>query len=364
MKRGLYLSVFLMPILSACSQGGFEQAAQSSTAAKANIGYVPIVTEGSVVVIDTAGNRIVEQIPNVVARPTILRALPDRSKIYVLNYALTPPYEVGVISTATDTVIKKIPVSGVTTFSFQLSPDGSLLYVPSMPTDPTISLVDVIDTATDTVIRSLQVPSGIGGIEVSPDGSALYLVFSDGTAGAYDPATGQELRPPISGGGTFPVWTNISADGSKLYTINLDDSIGVIDVHSWTLSKTIPTGAGSSPVAGTVTPDGRQLYISNLSAHNLLVIDTQTDAVLRTIDTGDAPDVIVFPPDGRRGYVSTLGGASPLFLPHAGIPVFLALLFAAPSLVPSDIVTYDTSTDQVIGDPIVTGSVAGIGVFF
>lgn len=321
------------------------------------LGYVPVSGEGAVYVIDTATQTLLKKIADVGSHPTVLRMLPDRSKIYVDNFG-PERGEIAVIDTRTDTVVKKIPTHGLPFASIQLSPDGRFLYVPT-----SASLMQVIDTRSDQVVRSFALPGSPIAIEISPDGQRLYVFFSDSTVAPYDAQTGTPLRPRLPVQGVGPDWGALSADGNKLYAMNeLSDSISVIDTQAWAVVKNLPLPPGSAPVSGTLTPDGSQLYVCNVGTRTIAIVDTRTDTVAKVVPTKHAPVVVGFSADGRRAYVSDLGAASLAFSAPLGGTIGLAFFSFQPGL-PGNVVTYDTRTHQPIGRPVLTGTGPIVGVY-
>jgi YVTN family beta-propeller protein len=79
--------------------------------------------------------------------------------------------------TDTNTVTATIPVA--TPGRMAVSPDGSLLYVTNVGSNPSGS-VSLIDTATNTVITTVPVGNFPTFVAVSPDGTHLYVVNSFG----------------------------------------------------------------------------------------------------------------------------------------------------------------------------------------
>jgi YVTN family beta-propeller protein len=127
---------------------------------------------------------------------------PDGSKVYVTNGG---DGTVSVIDTATDTVIDPpIPVGGGP-FGVEVTPDGSKVYV----TNGSDGTVSVIDTATDTVIATIPVGLGPFGVAVTPDGSKVYVANSGrrretNTVSVIDTATDTVSATISVGFGSIP----------------------------------------------------------------------------------------------------------------------------------------------------------------
>lgn len=322
-----------------------------------HIGYVPISAEGAVYVIDTAAQKVIKKINDVGMHPTVLRMLPDQSKIYVDNFG---PYlnQVSVISTTTNQVVKKIATSGTPFASMQLSPDGRYLYVPT-----NTLLLQVIDTRSDMIVSTFKLPAVPLGVEVDERG-LLYIMFSDSTVGMYDPRSGAELRPRISTGGTDPGWATFSADGKKLYIANaLSDNLGVLDVESWKIVNSISVGIGGGPISVTLSPQG-DLYVCNTGTRNIVVVDGKTEKVKRVIQRDTVPVVVGFSPDGSKTYLSDLGTASVGYMPGTAVPLITLAFFSFIPGMPSKVVTLDTATGTASGTPIHTGTGPVLGIYF
>ena len=93
------------------------------------------------------------------------------------------------------------------------------------------------------------------------------------------------------------------------------------DAASWTLSLPRPpvqtadsaarprfastiSGPGDRPQGVAFSPDGRRAYVPHVVSNSLLIIDTATGRVLRSIDLPTAPQYVVAAADGRRIFVT------------------------------------------------------------
>ena len=216
------------------------------------------------------------------------------------------------------------------------SPDGLLLVV-SMDE----SKVDIVDEATLTTVASLNTGKGPHEVRVAPDGRNAYVVsgrtitaidiptrtvratFDLGDHSAHDvrisrdggrlwaacaqtqtvveldTARGTVLnRYPTNRDGAW--FVEVTADESKLYTPNLEGtSVSAITRGSANV-KVLPLDFRAYGI--DVTPDGKHVLVSGRA---LTVIDTSTDAVVRTIATTPADTGrIRITPDGLRVVVA------------------------------------------------------------
>lgn len=190
---------------------------------------------------------------------------------------------------------KQIPLPGLRPQAIALSPDGRCLAV----SGKTSELV-IIDPAVGTIAQNVALPS-------EEQNTALA-----------DPSSPNILEPDKKGQLSY-TGLIFSPDGRHLYLSNVNGSIkvfAVADDGSVTPSHTIPLPPANAPrrineiPAGlALSTDGRTLYACANLSNRLLVIDTQSNAVTRSFDTGVAPfDVRLL--DGKA-YVSNWGGRRP-----------------------------------------------------
>jgi YVTN family beta-propeller protein len=216
-------------------------------------------------------------VPIAESAPSGLDVSEDGSRLYV---ALNMRHAVGVIDTATRTMIREIPV-GIYPYTTVLSKDGSKVYVsnwggrvpgPNDFTDgmfsvvvdrrtgiPVSGTVSVIDTASNTVIKTVDVELHPSGMALSSNGDRVYVTNANSdTVSAIDTATDAVLR-------TLSVQLHAATGGAH------------------------PTILGSSPNAVAVSPEGSRLYVANASENAVAVLDPDRDqagAVLGLIPTG------------------------------------------------------------------------------
>ena len=103
--------------------------------------------------------------------------------------------------------------------------------------------------------------------------------------------------------GRGPEGIDLSPDGSELWVGNREDgTISIIDVETDLVKATFEVG--NFPIRVRFTPDGRRVLISDAALNELIVIDAVTCEVVRRIPTGDMPVGILVEPDGRRAWVA------------------------------------------------------------
>lgn len=125
--------------------------------------------------------------------------------------------------------------------------------------------VSVLAIAPETAVRQIAVARAPEGIDLAPDGSALWVA---GVA-----SRNEEAR------------------------------ISVIDPKSASVVRTIPITA---KLANRLkfTPDGTRVALSDPGTNEVVIFDAVTGDVVKKIATADGPAGILFTPDGKRLFVA------------------------------------------------------------
>lgn len=339
-----------------------------STSGPDGLIWMPNYGANSVVAFDPDTLDQVKTIPSVGDHPLVIKMLPDQSRMFVGNFG-PATWQVSVIDTATESVIKQIPTLGPAYAVSVLSKDGRYLYVPTG-----LSVVQVIDTQSLEIVRTLPIalPPGPAHIEISPDGKVVYAFSALGTVTPYDAVTGAVLSPPIFLGGFVPGWGAISEDGNTLYAVNFFSGLTTIDVPSWQVTRVLQLPIAAGPLSATLSPDGKHIWVCNYFDNEIVVLDTGTGERLDTISTDQAPVYVGFSSDGGTAYVSFVDGSSGVlgqsqapFLP--GVDQLVEAYgetnaYAAAILgLDTSLVAYDTSTGKPTKTTTLKGAlVAGV----
>lgn len=343
--------------LRACLLGGLAALGCGTALAAPAAGtiYIPVDDENSVYVFNTNTGALTKKI-GVGTHPIVLKALPDGSKVYVDNFGLCP-WQVSVIDTASNTVSKTINMMGDPYASFELTKDGRYLYVPT-----NANVVQVIDTTNDSIVKTISTGNGPLAVQISPDGSKLYVFNSQNQLEVYNTSSGQRTGL-VSVNGMVPAWSAISPDGIYVYSLNFTTSnITKIDTRTLKIADTITLPSGSWPLSGTLTPDGTRMWVANIGTYDVTVIDTTTDKIIRKMPTTNAPAFVGFSPDGTKAYLSDLGPVSAL--PPALRFLIYDFFYALPPGLTGHVTTYNTSTFQQTGAVLSTGTGPVAGVYF
>ena len=182
--------------------------------------------------------------------------------------------------------------------------------------------VTVIDTDKNAVVQTIQVGKRPRGVQVSHDGTTLYIALSglpkcppsvpdeeceklerdlkaDGIA-AVDIKTLQVKK--VYPAGSDPEQFDISPDG-RLIVANEDSaSVTVLDLKSGAIVKRVPVG--KEPEGVRVAPGGKYVLVTNESDNSISILDAKTLEVVKSVTVGKRPRDIAFMPDGKTAYVS------------------------------------------------------------
>ena len=175
-----------------------------------------------------------------------------------------------------------------------VTPDGSTLVVADHLGDAA-SVVD-LTTGSVTTVAAGHAPVGVA---VSADSTTAYVTNQGGNSVSVLDLTADQ--PTVTA--TVTVGTHPSAllvHDTTLYVADGDsDEISLIDTTTNAVVRTIDlapySGAqvGSNPTGLALAPDGTTLYVANSGNNDVDVIDTATDTVQGSIPTGWYPSAVV-----------------------------------------------------------------------
>ncbi|MCA9676935.1 MAG: YncE family protein, partial [Myxococcales bacterium] len=180
-----------------------------------------------------------------------------------------------------------------------LSPDQHTLYVSNFYHQEVLAL----DADTLAVTRRFHVGKVPKHMAISADGRTLYASnWDSGSTTIIDIATGDAQDIAV---GREPRGTAASADGTRLYVVNFDsDTISVIDLATRRVVKTLGKVGCDAPRHAVVTRDDRWVLVTCYHGRNVVVIDRQTDEVVRSITVGQGPKTIDVSWDGAFAYTA------------------------------------------------------------
>jgi len=187
--------------------------------------------------------------------------------------------------------------------------EGELLYVPNSSS----TSVSVFSANADGSLTSVTTIAGVGttprGAAVRGDQAFAYVTISgDNQIKVIDTATNTVAQTVSTG--TTPFGVAVSHDGSRVYVANQGSTtVSVYDAHATTgqLTAAGTITAGTAPRALTLNSDGTRLYVANQTSGTVSVINTATNAVIATINTGGQLTDVAVNPAGTRAYVVDIG---------------------------------------------------------
>lgn len=246
----------------------------------------------------------------------------DRGKAYVSNQ----DGGVSIIDLNTLTATGTIDVKAEGPRGLAVSDDGKLLVVATRENGS----VSVIDTATNEVVKQIPVgknpefvrirgnfafvsyePSSKGGPPPAPGSAAAKEAEKDAEDDDTEPARigiidlklGKKVREIVGGPETEGI--EFSKDGKQLVITNeADNTVTVHNLKTGKLLKTIKTHEyGDRPRGVKVSPDGKT-YVVTLEYGNKFMVMDKNFKVLRTVDTGATPYGISYDRKGEHIYVA------------------------------------------------------------
>ena len=278
--------------------------------------YVSNEGSGEISVIDVESDSVIGTI-DVGTRPRGVRVTPDGRRVYVAlsGSPRCPPTMpdaecaklvsdkskdgIAEIDATTRRVLRVLP-GGSDPEQFDLSPDGSQLYV----SNEDVGKTTIVDVASGKVTASIAVGDEPEGVKTSPDGRTVYVTSeSDNSVHAIDAATGRERRSIAVG--KRPRDIAFLPDGSALFVSNESGaSVTRIDAVSGAVAATIALPEGSLPMGLAVSPDAVRLYVATGRGGEVLAIDTRTNEVVGRVKVGRRPWGIALTRDGDKLYVA------------------------------------------------------------
>jgi len=237
-------------------------------------------------------------------------------------------------------------------YAVAVSPDGTRLVVTNTA-DGTVSLVN---TATNKVISTIQVGSKPAGVVFDPTGTQFYVMNYGGVVGSVSAVSlpGNTVAAPIVIG-NGPFFAAIGPAGSpsagKLYVtmygpVGDGNTVSVIDTATNQVTTVSLAAAGAGPQAVAISPDGTRVWVGTAVSGKVSVIDTATNAVIKTFPVSGAGG-IAFSPDGHFAYVANFDANTVSVINTANYATVATIgVGASPSLVavsPDGSVAYVTN---------------------
>jgi YVTN family beta-propeller protein len=275
---------------------------------------LPSLTKGSVTPIDTATNTVIKTIP-ITGNPLDVALGPDGKTAYVASQSASASGSlqgsVIPVSTSTYRAGAHIKVAAEVPAAMLITPNGKTLYVGDWDS----GTVTPICTAANTAGKPIKTGANPFAVTmaITPNGKTLYVVNEE-PYGTVTPITtaGNRAGRNIKVGVT-PFAIVITPDGKTAYVLNLAEgesgkgSVTPINTATNTAGKPIPMKHAAFPLAANlmvITPDGQTIYAAGLTT--LTPIDTATNTALPAIRVAPPHGLdtaVAITPDGRTVYV-------------------------------------------------------------
>lgn len=226
----------------------------------------------------------------------------EQSYLLVLNKAENT---LAIIDPQGYKVIAKVP-TGEGPHEVIASADGKLAFVANYGTQTVLgNSLSVIDLEAKKELRrvdlgALRRPHGI----VFINGKVYFTCEVNRLIARYDPAadkvdwlmgTGQDATHMLVA----------TADAKRIYTANIRSNTVTVFDSSIPPMKVIQIPVGNQPEGIDLSPDGKELWVGQNTEGKITIIDTATNKVKESLQTGGVPIRVKFTPDGKRVLVSS-----------------------------------------------------------
>jgi YVTN family beta-propeller protein len=173
-------------------------------------------------------------------------------------------------------------------------PDGRIY------ANTTENRVAVLDASTRRVLRHLRVGDVPSHLELSNDGTRLYVA----NAGSDDVSVVDTLTDTIvatAKTGKRPLLPCVTESGFVYVPSGPDETVTVLDTEGRGVAT---VSVGKAPHDIAVSPNGRWAYQPNSASHTITVIDALTHCAIGEVAVGLGPGHVAFTPDSRYAYIA------------------------------------------------------------
>jgi YVTN family beta-propeller protein len=290
------LTIVVAVILAASSYLYFLQKGQKDVYA-----YIPNADEGSISVIDTAKDKMINKIKVDSQLSDGIEASRDGKYIYAGNYSKG---ELIVIEAKTGKVEKRIR-TGKNLHGIDLTPDGKNLYLASgdFKEGEEYNYISVVNTKTLKIVKEIRTTSkSPAHIDFSQDGSLAYVSNILSNDISLIDTKSKEIIATIPVG-RIPNEVEPSKNDKYLYVANVTDgTVSVVDILKRKEIKTIKAGEGTHGL--TLSPDGKYLYAANRTSNDLIKFDLTNYKIVEKIVTGKTANHVSYVPNSNKLYVT------------------------------------------------------------
>lgn len=268
---------------------------------KTMLAYIPNADEGTISVIDTEKDQVINTIKVDSQLSDGIEASRDGKQIYVGNYSKG---ELFVIDADSGKTLDKIK-TGKNLHGIDMTPDGKYLYLASgdFKEGDQYNYISIVDTKKQKIIKEIRTNSkSPSHIDFSKDGSLAYVANILSNEISLLDTNKMEIIATIPVG-TVPNEVEPSKDDKYLYVANVTDgTVSVVDILKQKEIKTINVGKGTHGLA--LSPDGKFLYASNRGSNDLIKMNLETYEVAQKVTTGKTANHVSYVPDTKKLYVT------------------------------------------------------------
>jgi len=262
-------------------------------------------SENSLAIVDPATQKMIARIPTGEG-PHEIAASADGKLAVVTNYgAQTPGHSLSVIDLAAQTEIHRVDLGPLGRPHGILFADGQAYFTVELNKliaryDPATNKLDwllgVGQNRTHMLVRTKYLNEFFAS---NVDSNTITAIEK-----SSDPSGWKETTIAVGKG---PEGIDISPDDKEVWAANSGDgSVSVIDTAT---SKVIQTFDVRTKHSNRLkfTPDGKLALISDPETNELVMVDTATRKITKTLHAGRNPGGILIVPDGSRAYVALAG---------------------------------------------------------
>lgn len=204
------------------------------------------------------------------------------------------------LDTRSGEILRAFETGQETTHMIASSPDQRHLYATNVGSGS----LSVIDRYTGGV-QTLATGDDSEGVAVRPDGGEVWVTNRGGKSVAIVDVDQGAVVATLPAGGRMPIRVRFVRGGHEAWVVSvLSNRITVFDTSTREAVGRIDVGLAALGLPGPVgllfSPDGSRAYVAHFAANSVAEIDVATRKILRTFETGDAPDGMAWEP-GRAG---------------------------------------------------------------
>jgi len=241
----------------------------------------------SLTVIDVPGRKVLRTIDlGQYRRPHGMQFLPGDSLLAVTSEATG---NVVLVRIADGTVARAIPTTQRGSHMLAIPADGRRIFTGNI-TDNTVSELDV---KTGTLVRTFAVPPQPEAINVTPDGSEVWVGSNaTGKVSVVDPATGKVTT--VAEGFGWPYRICFTPDDAVVIIPDLRNNV-VRFLERTSHEELDRLDLPDAQPQGIIAPPGTGVAFLSLSAEDrVAVIDLVTRKVITHLPAGDGPDGVAY----------------------------------------------------------------------